>query len=643
MASHFNKAKWLNFFGQSGASMLTVALCWPLASSAGLISFLAVHQVLLLIVIAAFASPLGRRWVDGSGMPKMTAPALAVTQTIGGSVMWFDLLASQDITFALAALLVIYASAAFTVATLGPMRDLARLVLFASLLPSTVATLYCGHYLLGIATLVFIGVVGLYGIAQIHSAYMQLLRMQNESAQDARAANEMARRDSLTGLLNRDGVAEQYKLHQTDLRSAFFIDLDRFKKVNDEAGHLAGDELLRQVATRLNRCVPAGSIVARVGGDEFLILMTLDDLDRLNTLGEEIIVRLEESFVLPVGTYAISASIGICLIQAEQTLERVFHEADNAMYRAKRNGRARVKVFTKDMDLELKSRSDLEKELVWLIDRGEFPIYGQPIFDLATGDVRAVEVLIRPRFRDGKRYSPAAVLPVLEELKLLDIMTGIVLQQATRARSEWRSIPALRNAAVSINIPAQSLTSDWLVHEVRNLIAQYSLEPGDLIFEITEYALTSDVEKSRLTLLALRDIGVQISLDDFGIGHSSLSQLLSFPLSLVKIDKSVIQHVDQLSQSRRFMEAIIEVASSLGHDVVAEGIESQAQLDAVYAAGATLGQGFLFSHPKPIDVLIATLGNQKKSSLSVRPARRKPGAVRLPRARGGDRAVSTSG
>jgi EAL domain-containing protein (putative c-di-GMP-specific phosphodiesterase class I) len=219
------------------------------------------------------------------------------------------------------------------------------------------------------------------------------------------------------------------------------------------------------------------------------------------------------------------------------------------------------------------------------------------------------------------------VLPILEELRMLDVMTGIVLQQAARARSDWRSVRGLEHTAVSVNIPAQSLVSDWLVHEVQKLIGEFSLEPGDLIFEITEHALTSDVDRSRRTLAQLKDLGVHIALDDFGVGHSSLNQLLTFPLSTVKIDKSVIQHVDALRQSERFMEAIIEVASSLGHDVVAEGIESQSQLDSAYAAGATLGQGFLMSHPKPLDVLVATLSTQPGAALSPKVVRGR-GVVR---------------
>lgn len=623
MGSHFHRAKWLVLFGQAGTSVLTVALCWPLASQAGLLTYLAIHQLLLLAIIGAYLSPAGRRWLDHNGMPAMVGPALAVVQTVGGSVMWFDLPAAQDLTFALAALAVIYGSAAFTVVTLGPLRDLVRLILVASLLPSTVATVYAGHYLLSFGSFVFLMMVGFIGVSQIHRAYHHLIRLNHKSAEDVQQAQMMARRDSLTGLLNRQGIAEQFEACRADIRAAFFIDLDRFKKVNDDAGHLTGDELLRQVAVRINRTAPAGSIVSRVGGDEFLMLLPIHDLQQLTRLGEQMIRALEESFILSVGTFTISASIGVCLIREDKSLERVFHEADNAMYRAKRNGRGRVMVFTKDMDAELKARADLERELFWLIDRGEFPVYGQPIYDLSSGSIRAIEILARPRFRNGTRHAPAMVLPILEEMRMLDVMTGIVLQQAARARAEWRSIKGLEDTAVSVNIPAQSLTSDWLVHEVRNLNAVFSLQPGELVFEITEHALTGDVERSRHTLNGLKSLGVHIALDDFGVGHSSLNQLLTFPLSNVKIDKAVIQHVDELHQSERFMQAIIEVASSLGHDVVAEGIETQAQLDAAYAAGATHGQGFLLSHPKPLDVLVATLSTRPGAALSPVAARRR--------------------
>ena len=610
LVDYFARARWMGLAWQCGASFVTVLLCWSMADPIRLFTFLLAHQFTLAAVAITFVVPFFQRFTDKFGVPLIPAWGLVGSQLVGASVLWFDLSSANSLTFTLAASGIMFGSCAFTLVTLGPVKTLSRMAVMFAILPSAVAAMFAGHTAFALAFLLFTVIMGAYGVPQMHRAYTKFILGHSQNVNDVAAAQALAREDPLTGLHNRVGISYFFQNNRESYRSAFFIDLDRFKKVNDEAGHLAGDRLLRGVATRLTESAPEGSAISRVGGDEFMILMPLSDCDELVELGKQVIALLEEPFSLSGSTYSISASIGVALIDSASTLERVFHESDNAMFRAKRTGRGRVTVFTEEMETELRARESLEKEVYWLIDRGKFPVYGQPVYDLNTGAINSVELLVRPKLRNGNRLPPALLLPVLEELKLIDVLTISILKNAIQARAKWREIPELANVPISINVPPLALAGDWLLPELRALVSTYKLKPGELIFEVTEQAIAQDSEKSHENLKAMRETGVDLVLDDFGVGYSSLSLLLNLPVSAVKVDRSIVQSADQSKVGGRFLQAIIEVARSLDLDVVAEGVETRDQLISAHKAGANLGQGYLFARPKPLDLLVAKLIDQ---------------------------------
>ena len=603
MNGFFRRARAQNIIGESGASIVTAALCWPYADSTRLLIWLIAHQLSIAVMALCFMSRWTTRRLTEDGLPRFALPSMVVTMALCGSVMLVDIHASRNITFTLAAMLVVYAVAAGSMITLGPIERLARCSLFALLLPGTLACFLVGHYVIGTATLFFLAVIALAGISEMSTAYQELVGLRAESARAAEQSKLLAYHDSLTGLFSRTGIAEEFTSSGQVYRSAMFIDLDRFKQVNDRAGHQTGDLILIDVARRLKEMIPDGAIAGRLGGDEFLILQSEHDRECLSRFATRIIEILELPFVVNEGTWSISASIGVSIIEDNASLESFFYESDNAMYQAKREGRGNAVFFTDGLRDRIQSRTALENELRAIIENDEFPVLAQPIFDLTTHRIRAVELLARPVLTDGTRPSPTEFIPLLEDLGLIHEATRILLRQAARLKADWQQNRILHKVSIAINISPPSLASDWLVTDVCEQVVRNGLHPGDLIFEITEHALITDMDHSEVTLRALREMGITIALDDFGTGYSSLNRLLKMPLSYVKIDKSIVQKIGSCERNKRLMRAIVEVASSLGHDIVAEGIETESQLLAVGMSGVSCGQGFHLARPVAVESL----------------------------------------
>jgi diguanylate cyclase (GGDEF)-like protein len=472
---------------------------------------------------------------------------------------------------------------------------------------------------IGSGTLFFLGVIAMAGVSEMNIAYQELVNLRTSSARAAAESKYLACHDALTGLFSRNGIADEFVNASSPFRSAMFIDLDRFKQVNDRAGHQTGDLILKQAARRLEELMPTGSIAGRLGGDEFLILQRSCETGNLRKFADQVISALETPFDLSDGSYSISASIGISIIEEDATLESFFYESDNAMYQAKRAGRGTAVFFTSDLKQQIRQRTLLENELRCIIEKDEFPVLGQPFYDLATGQIRAIELLARPTLKDGTRPSPSDFIPILEDLGLIHEATRIILRQASRIKAAWQCHEALRDVAIAINISPQSLAYDWLISDVCEQMVRNGLHPGDLIFEITEHALIADVHQAEITLKALCELGIAIALDDFGTGYSSLNRLLQMPISYVKIDKSIIQQIGSCERNDRLMHAIVEVARSLGQDIVAEGIETESQLMAVKHAGASCGQGFYLARPVPLDALPDLTANRDYSAVQYIP------------------------
>ncbi len=412
--------------------------------------------------------------------------------------------------------------------------------------------------------------------------------------------------DPLTGLPNRaDFVAglgrrlDEFKQRRSDERFAvLYLDLDRFKVVNDSLGHLVGDELLVAVSRRLEACLRQGDSLARLGGDEFAIL--------LNEVGDErqanaIAFRIQKALSAPllVGGREVftSASIGIAFGQAQYANpDEIMRDADTAMYHAKAHGKARHELFDADMRARTRDRLDLESDLRHAVDGNNFEVHYQPIVSLASGMCVGFESLIRWT-RNGEAVSPATFIPMAEELGLIEPVGTWVLQQACQTFADWqRRFPEGGLDYITVNVSSRQLMQHNFLSIVEQAVQKAGLKPCDLRLEITETALMDSPNSAAEVLRELRDFGVKIYLDDFGTGYSSLSHLHKLPVDALKIDRSFVRSL-VLPDRPAIVESILALARTLNTSVVAEGIESDVQARELERLGCTHAQGFLFSRP----------------------------------------------
>lgn len=415
-----------------------------------------------------------------------------------------------------------------------------------------------------------------------------------------------AKHDQLTGLLNRRRLNE----HLTDLlmrqgrpgaRSAalLFIDLDRFKLINDSLGHAAGDQVLKHVARRLQACGRAGDYLARFGGDEFVML--LDDLatpEDAEEVARKLLLALREPLRFGDRYLVVNASIGITVLGAEQSPEQALQAADLALYRAKDAGKARFQLFDQSMQDEVRSRLRLETDVLQALQRNEFSMHYQPVFDLLAppgGRPVAVEALLRWQ-HDGEPVSPVSFIPVLEESGEIIRVGYWVLEQACRQTTHWQrhGAPHLR---CSVNLSGLQLCEKDFSQRVQDILARTRLPSTSLVLEITESLLVEAEGHSVSSLRELAAMGVRIALDDFGTGFCSLGYLNRFPIHIIKLDRSFLAEAHQSQSQQAICRAIINLSATLGLDVVAEGIESQDQIDFLLSENCRFGQGYLLGRP----------------------------------------------
>jgi len=392
--------------------------------------------------------------------------------------------------------------------------------------------------------------------------------------------------DSLTGLINRavfvEGLGrrlDDFKLGRADDSFAvLYLDLDRFKVVNDSLGHLVGDELLIAASRRLESCLRHGDTLSRLGGDEFAILLNrLVDDTQANGIAFRIQDALSAPFSIGGREVFTTASIGIAFGSAHYTNpDEVMRDADTAMYHAKARGKARHEIFDADMHARVRDRLSLENDLRRAINSNDFEVQYQPIVSLTSGMCVGFESLIRWT-RNGETISPATFIPIAEELGLIEPLGTWVLQQACQTFADWqRQFPAVR--------------------VVQHAVANARLKPADLRIEITETALMDSPGEAADVLRELRNFGVKVYLDDFGTGYSSLSHLHKLPVDALKIDRSFVKSL-LLPDRPAIVESILALARTLNTSVVAEGIESDVQARELARLGCTHAQGFLFSRP----------------------------------------------
>ena len=424
-------------------------------------------------------------------------------------------------------------------------------------------------------------------------------------------AHRLDLHDTLTGLPNRAFFAErmdhalaQVRRHQTML-AVLCLDLDRFKQVNDTLGHPVGDALLRAVAGRLAGCLRDCDTVARLGGDEFAVIQApLGRVEDAGTLAQRIVTTLSEPYDLSGHNVVIGASVGIALAPTDTADgDHILNMADMALYRAKADGRGVFRMFEPEMDTKMQARRVLESDLRRAVQAQEFELDYQPLVDLSSGRVSALEALVRWRHPERGLIRPDDFIPFAEETGLIGPIGAWVLHQACADAAGW---PA--EVRIAVNVSASQFKCPGLVETVFDALAASGLPPERLELEITETAFLSDAEATLAALHKLRAKGVRMAMDDFGTGYSSLGYLRSFPFDKIKIDRCFIRDIETSMDCKAIVRAVTGLGSNLGITTTAEGVETAAQLDQLRAEGCDQVQGFLFSRPVPVREVAALLG-----------------------------------
>jgi diguanylate cyclase (GGDEF)-like protein/PAS domain S-box-containing protein len=412
--------------------------------------------------------------------------------------------------------------------------------------------------------------------------------------------------DPLTGLCNRalfvEGLGrrlDEFKHRRTSDRFAvLYLDLDRFKVVNDSLGHLVGDELLVAVSRRLETCLRQGDSLARLGGDEFAILLNgLAEEQQANVIAFRIQEALSGPFSIGGREVFTSASIGIAIGLAQYVNpDEIMRDADTAMYQAKARGKARHEMFDADMHARARDRLGLENDLRHAVNSHDFEVHYQPIVSLASGMCVGFESLVRWK-RNGEVISPATFIPIAEELGVIEPIGTWVMQQACDTFAGWqRRFGRADLECITVNVSTRQLMQHNFLHIVEEAVRRAGLEPGALRIEITETALMDSPNQAAGVLQELRKFGVKIYLDDFGTGYSSLSHLHKLPVDALKIDRSFVRSL-LLPDRPAIVESILALARTLNTSVVAEGIESDVQARELERLGCTHAQGYFFSRP----------------------------------------------
>ncbi len=417
---------------------------------------------------------------------------------------------------------------------------------------------------------------------------------------------ELARLDSLTGLPNRnmflgelDRAIARGRRHDAPF-AVYFIDLDRFKTINDTLGHSAGDDLLKAMATRLRHAVRDNDLVARLGGDEFVVLLEGDaGAADLTTIAQVLLTAIGEPMTIHDHRFLVTGSIGIALFPSDgEDAATLLKHADAAMYLAKEKGKNNVQFYTSELAEMAARHFEMESALQLALARKELLLHFQPKIDIASGRMVSVEALLRWAHPTRGLVPPLDFIPLAEERGLIVPIGRWVIQAACRQIRDWRDQGA-HVPPVAVNLSARQFASETLVGDIRAAMIDNGVSPADLEVELTESVLMADPERANEVLQQLHTMGVRISIDDFGTGYSSLSYLKRFPAQTVKIDRSFIRGLPSDADDLAITEAVIAMAHSLGLNVVAEGVETSEQLAALRMLGCDEAQGFLLGRPMP--------------------------------------------
>jgi diguanylate cyclase (GGDEF)-like protein len=435
---------------------------------------------------------------------------------------------------------------------------------------------------------------------ELRQEIMERSRIEAQLAHDAL-------HDTLTGLANRallmqriDYALQIIQQNPTYQFAVLFIDLDRFKLVNDSLGHMVGDQLLIAITHRLQHCLRNSDLIARLGGDEFTVLLTnIQHVSDATQVAERILESLNLPFILQEHTLFASASIGIVLGSTSYpSATDLLRDADLAMYQAKGQGKACYALFNPDSHTQICKLLQIESDLREAMARQEFVLHYQPIVTLTTGQLAGFEALIRWQHPRQGFISPADFIPIAEETGFIIPLGEWVIQQSCRQLHLWQQeFPAYAELTMSVNLAGKQLRASNFIERIDQILAETQLDGRYLRLELTESMLVDDAEGMIQTLTSIRARNIQLSIDDFGTGYSSLSYLPRFPLDRLKIDRTFVERMTTDRENLEIVRAIITLAHGIGIEVVAEGIETSQQVERLTLLGCEFGQGYLFSRP----------------------------------------------
>lgn len=424
--------------------------------------------------------------------------------------------------------------------------------------------------------------------------------------------------DALTGLANRTMLTKEISRLRTRMQSnpgdhfaVLFIDIDRFKAINDSLGHDLGDRVLVAVSSILSDSVRTNDMVGRLGGDEFVILLSqIDELQTAHKIAERLLANLRAPIYLEERTLYITASLGIAMADAALAPDELLCHADVAMYRAKSHGKNCARLFDGAHFANERSELELQSDLRRALLNGDLIVWYQPIYSISRHEVQGVEALVRWHHPKRGLLSPAQFIPMAEETGMIVDLGRAVLEQACAQVQKWNR-QFRRQLTVSVNISARQFSDPHLLDDIRRVLAETGLNPHLLKLEITESVMLRDPALAEHTLNEARSMGIEICLDDFGTGYSSLSYLLDFPFDTVKIDRSFVREIDINSARSEVVRTVVQLANNLHKCVIAEGVETEGELEHLTRMSCDLAQGYLLSKPLAPEMMMSMLESQR--------------------------------
>lgn len=441
-----------------------------------------------------------------------------------------------------------------------------------------------------------------------HDIHEELIK--RKRAEEALAI--LAYQDELTGLANRayflkqlDGALRRAS-RVTEAVALIYIDLDNFKIINDSLGHETGDEVLRTVSKRISDCLREDDIAARLGGDEFTVLIeNVKSREQIQSIANRILISLQKPIYIGKRQLFINCSLGIAFSPSDEFDPETFlRNADLAMYSAKGNGKGRYEIYDGIMNEKAVERLELETELRKALQNKEFSVFYQPVISLDTNQMVQVEALIRWHHPYRGLISPSEIIPIAEETGLINEIGRFVLTSSCNQLEIWkRAVPLPHPVAISVNLSVKQMLFPGLVDDIKNILDSSGIDPFDMIIEITENSLELDAESVSERIHYLKNLGLRLAIDDFGVGYANLNYLKRLPIDFLKMDRSFTSGLLDNSRDKAIIQNMINLGIAFGFGVIAEGIETRDQSNLLQSMGCKFGQGYLFSPPVPADKL----------------------------------------